>query len=127
SSFGNGYTKRANKRAGQRCDARKRRGGYRPALEQLEQRELLDVAGSRYVGQLYRELLQREVAAAELQPWTALLDHGSSRTQVARLIAGSQEFQAQLVQGLYNQYLHRAAEPVGLNGFVPLLTRGGTV
>ena len=59
-------------------------------------------------------------AAVDPSGQTALanaLNSGTSRTQIAELIFNSPEFKADLVQNLYQQYLHRSPDPGGLQAF----------
>jgi len=81
----------------------------------------------RFVGQLYLHLLQRTVDGAGLATWTAALDQGVSRTEVAREIEQGQEWLTDQVQALYEQFLHRNADASGLSTFVTLLSTGGTL
>jgi hypothetical protein len=83
-------------------------------------------ANQRYVGQLYRSLLGRQVDAPGLAYWAGLLDAGASPDQVARDILAGAEARAGAVQALFQQYLHRAADPLGLAYFGDLLGAGGT-
>jgi hypothetical protein len=83
-------------------------------------------ANQRYVGQLYRSLLGRQVDVMGLAYWSSFLDAGASPDQVARGILAGGEAQAAQVQALFQQYLHRAADPLGLAYFGGLLRAGGT-
>ena len=76
-------------------------------LEQLEPRVLLDAANERYVARLYEQILQRQPETAGLAGWTALLDRGHSRQEVAAGIVGSQEHRDQQVQFFYRTLLGR--------------------
>src|SRR5438874_215049 len=85
---------------------------FRPRFEPLEARLVLDTGMNRpFVAQVYRELLQREGSTAELGPWADLLESGTSRTQVVRLMENSTEYQRVVVNGLFNTILHRPADP----------------
>src|SRR5262249_47667373 len=53
-------------------------------------------------------------------------DHGVSPRTVIQAIEGSAEYRTNQVQALYQRYLHRQADPGGLQGFVNFLA-GGTV
>lgn len=64
-----------------------------------------------FVAQVYRDLLKREPEPNGLQFWTGLIDGGLSRQAVVAQIELSQEYRDDVVQGLYQLYLHRAAEP----------------
>src|SRR5207302_10738312 len=62
-----------------------------------------------------------------LATWTTVLGQGVSRTEVAREIEQSQEWRADQIQALYQEFLHRTADASGLNTFVTLLGTGGTL
>jgi S-adenosylmethionine/arginine decarboxylase-like enzyme len=81
----------------------------------------------RFVGQLYASLLRRQPDAGGLADWTAALNRGASRTQVALAIEKSLESRTQQVQALYHQFLHRDVDPSGLNTFVTFLGAGVTL
>ncbi len=81
----------------------------------------------RFVSELYHDLLQRPVDASGLAVWSAQLDQGVSRTQVATAIEGSQEYRTLQVQTAYQKFLHRAADSSGLTTFLNFLNNGGTV
>src|SRR5262249_36091180 len=81
----------------------------------------------RFVGQLYLDLLSRQPDAGGLANWVALLNQGMSRAQVARAIEQSLEARTDQVEVLYQQFLHRSADPSGLNTFVTFLGAGGTM
>src|SRR5438105_4648744 len=87
--------------------------GYRPRLESLENRVLLDVAAEHFVGQLYHDLLGRAAGPAEAAFWANALASGTTRAQLARTIEGSQEYQTVVVQAAYGQFVHRSADPGG--------------
>src|SRR5262249_35667979 len=78
-------------------------------IELLEKRELLSATDDLFVSQVYRDLLHREAGSGELAAWSRLLNEGTSRADVALGVAGSPEYAAGLVRGLYGAYLHRDA------------------
>jgi hypothetical protein len=80
----------------------------------------------RWVAQVYRDLLHREVEPQGLAAWSGLLDAGHSRTEVALDIAESLEYRVDVVQGLYRLFLHRAAEPAIAAADSNFLAVGGT-
>jgi glucose/arabinose dehydrogenase len=84
-------------------------------------------ANERFVTQLYVNLLGRQPDSSGLTSWTAVLNEGMSRTDVALAIEQSQEWRIDQVQALYQQFLRRAADASGLNGFVAFLSAGGTL
>src|SRR5262249_34830619 len=84
-------------------------------------------ADERYVGQLYVNILQRQPEAAGLASWVNDLQEGMTRTTVSLAIEQSPEARTLQVNGLYQQYLHRTADPGGLNALVTFLGTGGTL
>jgi hypothetical protein len=84
-------------------------------------------ANERFITQLYLNLLGRQPDSGGLTSWTAALNQGMSRTDVALAIEQSQEWRIDQVQALYQQFLHRAADASGLNTFVAFLSAGGTL
>src|SRR5262249_23639952 len=59
--------------------------------------------------------------------WVGLLDQGVAPSTVIQAIENSGEYRTNQVQGLYQRYLHRQADPGGLQIFVSFLTTGGTL
>jgi hypothetical protein len=110
----------------------------RPSVEALEERCLLQggpLTNEGFVTQLYRDVLNREPDRGGLTAWTGLLDSGhgqasrpqqDSRAQVAEAFVNSVEYRTDVVQGLYDTLLHRAADPSGLNAWTNFLAQGGT-
>jgi hypothetical protein len=88
---------------------------------------IVGTSNQRFVGQLYQTLLQRPPESGGLAAWTANLDQGVSRANVAMGIEQSEESRTNQVQGLYHQFLHRSADPSGLKTFVTVLRAGGTL
>jgi uncharacterized delta-60 repeat protein len=87
----------------------------------------LPTANQRFVAQVYLDLLGRPADGIGLAQWSNVLDQGTSRAQVVLAIEGSNEFLTDKVQALYAQYLHRLADPLGLNGGVDFLRSGHSV
>jgi hypothetical protein len=79
-----------------------------------------------YVENVYEVLLGR-AADAGAAGWVHLLDTGGSAVSVVTGIESSTEYRTDVVQGLYQHYLHRAADANGLTGFVNSLGSGATV
>jgi hypothetical protein len=102
-----------------------------PSFESLEDRTVLQSglsANQAFVTAAYNDLLQRAPDAAGLAGWTSLLDSGQATTmQVALSIVNSLEFRIDAVQNAYQTFLHRAADPGGLNAFVNFLATGGNI
>jgi hypothetical protein len=80
-----------------------------------------------FLAQIYRDLLQRPIDGAGLVTWGNLLDSGVSRQTVVQDIESSSEYLGVEVQGLFQHYLHRAAEPAAVTGFSALLASGSTL
>ncbi|HLJ93748.1 MAG TPA: DUF4214 domain-containing protein [Gemmataceae bacterium] len=80
----------------------------------------------RFVEQVYFDLLRRSVDPTGLAAWSALLDKGTSRTQVVAAIQNSSEYHALVVGDMYQLVLQRAADPSGLATWVNFLNAGGT-
>jgi hypothetical protein len=81
----------------------------------------------RFVGQVYLDLLQRPVDSSGLAAWTNMLNKGGSRQAMVSQLESSLEYRTDVVKGLYTYFLHRAADPTGLNAFVTSLGGTGTV
>src|SRR5205085_8561058 len=106
------------------CSGRPRRRAAL-LLEPLETRMLLDSGLNRLlVSQVYRDLLGREVEPGGLAFWSGLLDQGVPRFQVVLDIEASLEYQTDLVQEMYQRFLHRDLDPVGQAVFVTALRAG---
>jgi hypothetical protein len=84
----------------------------------------------RFIQEVYRDLLHRAVDASGLAFWTNLLDQGQSRLQVvSSIIAGSMhgELGADLVTGIFEKYLGRDPDPVGLAFWVGIISQHETI
>jgi autotransporter-associated beta strand protein len=80
-----------------------------------------------YVAQVYRDLLNREADQGSLAAWSSYLDRGIlNRVQVAASIESSTEYRSDVVDAFYVHYLHRHADPAGLNTFVNAMAFGMT-
>jgi hypothetical protein len=89
-----------------------------------------------FVQGLYREVLGRSGSSAEWAPWTTALDSGRLTAEQAALqfltaleydtdlVDGGPVHYAPMWQGFYSGFLHRAAEPAGLSGWVGALQGG---
>src|SRR5262245_46457044 len=103
----------------------KGRTPFRPALEQLEGRVVPSAANQAFVGGLYQHILDQPFDPVGGPSWVQRLDNGMlSRFQVTLSFETSLRGATIQVEAAYQQYLHRAADPVGLNTYVPLLTNG---
>jgi Right handed beta helix region/Domain of unknown function (DUF4214) len=83
-------------------------------------------ANGAYVENLYETLLGR-TADAGGAGFVTFLNNGGSRATVVADIIQSTEYLTIEVQQLYVTYLHRAADPGGLQHFVSVLKSGGTI
>jgi hypothetical protein len=100
----------------------------RLALEKLEDRTTPTVAANGlYVSSLYQGLLGREADPAGLAYFTANLDAGGSRTQVAQVIATSNEALAYDVNQFYVALLGRSVDTPSLGYWLGGLKAGGTL
>jgi hypothetical protein len=79
-----------------------------------------------YVGDLYRQILERDAEPAGLALWASLLKAGTPRATVVQAIWDSPEHRGLEVDQLYATYLHRAADPQGRASWVNALLHGMT-
>ena len=91
-----------------------------------------------FLAEVYHDLLHREIDPLGLSVWGSLLDAGMSRPAVVAMIEdspvsrngqpnGIPEYRRVQVNDLFLQYLHRNADPQGLEYFSGLLEAGDTV
>jgi hypothetical protein len=78
-----------------------------------------------FLNALYQDALSRTVDSGSRAALDQALNSGMTRGQVASVIWASDEYHADLIQGYYRRFLHRAADSTGLNGFVVFLRQGG--
>lgn len=83
-------------------------------------------ANQRFVAALFRDLLGRAAEPQAIQYWGGQIDAGQSRLATTLAIEMSQEYRNDVVQALYQQYLHRAADPAALAAGSAVLASGGT-
>jgi hypothetical protein len=96
-------------------------------LEELETRQVPTVfANQTYVATLYQGLLGRPVDGSGLAYWSAALNTGTSRAQVAQDILSSDEFLGREVQLFYKTLLGRDADDAGLASWVGQLQSGAS-
>lgn len=79
-----------------------------------------------FLNALYQDLLNRLPDDIGRASFTSLLDGGTSRDNVARIILSSLEYRRVLVESFYQRFLHRPADGGGLNSFVTSLGEGQT-
>jgi hypothetical protein len=78
-----------------------------------------------WVTKLYTDVLGRPAGTAEVAYWTATLDTGSRRDQVAMGFLLSTERLTTVVNGHYQALLGRGIDPSGQTTWVGILQRGG--
>ncbi len=96
--------------------------------------ELSLTAAQKTVYRLYGATLAREPDIAGLAGWVSQLAGGAALASITNGFIGSPEFvaaygalnSAQFVAQLYNNVLHRAPDPAGLDGWVSLLDGGAS-
>lgn len=81
---------------------------------------------SRYVGQLYQEILKRSPTSGDLSYWTGVLNQGASAFDVAQAIASSPEYRSLQIKQYYVTYLDRQADQGGMNFYLAFMAAGGT-
>jgi predicted outer membrane repeat protein len=79
-----------------------------------------------FVEGLYETILNR-VADPGSSGFVKLLDQGGSPSTVIAFLENSTENRTNQVNALYHRYLHRNADPAGLQGFIAFLQHGGTI
>ncbi|HEV3343343.1 MAG TPA: DUF4214 domain-containing protein [Pirellulales bacterium] len=87
-------------------------------------------ANERFISEVYRDLFHREVDAAGLAFWNNLLDQGQSRLQVATAIIATSmpgELGADLVTGMYEKFLGRTPDALGLAFWVDIVSHRETI
>lgn len=77
-----------------------------------------------FVTWVYSDLFHRTPDAGGLAAWTQALLTGTPRVAVANSITGSDEYRTRLIQGVYEHYLGRAAEPAGLSYWLGRMSAG---
>lgn len=81
----------------------------------------------RFIIEVYRQLLGRQVDAGAAAYWKSFLDNGGSREQMTLNIEGSLEHRADEVRAVYRKYLQRDPDAGGWQYFTQQLGEGGTV
>jgi hypothetical protein len=102
----------------------------------LEQAQMFIVASPEYfltrgggtndgfLNALYLDAFQRGIDPIARTTFNQLLAGGVSRDVLVTAIFGSPEYLQDLIQGHYNQFLHRTADPGGLSAFLTARQRG---
>jgi len=99
-------------------------GGSISAPTTIAVREQHAPANLAYLTGLYRDLLHRPIDPVGQAGWGQALDAGATFDAVAQDIVGSREYQGNLIDAYYVQYLDRHAETTGLNAWVDLMQNG---
>jgi hypothetical protein len=103
------------------------RPGANPSIGAFEPQFNLGTSPNQvFVESLYETLLNR-TADPGAAGWVAQLNQGLPRSSVVSAIEASAEYRNIQVQALYQRYLHRQADTVGLSNFVNALGAGFTV
>lgn len=103
------------------------RGGFALFLELLEDRCVPTGGLSLHqslVTQLYQDVLGRLPDAPGLAYWSAALDKGATRSDVAGQLIQTPEALARVLDNLYQSSLGRQADADGSAAFLPLLAQG---
>lgn len=83
-------------------------------------------ANQQFIVQVYHDLLRRNAEPQALQYWAGLIASGQPRAVVVLEIEQSQEHLNDVVNGLFQLYLHRAADSAALTADTAFLASGGT-
>jgi hypothetical protein len=76
-----------------------------------------------FVIQLYRDLLGRQADPGSLIAWTNAMNAGLSQAAVVAAFQSSLEYQAHVIDSLYETYLGRHVDPLGLSNDLQFLAR----
>jgi uncharacterized protein GlcG (DUF336 family) len=78
-----------------------------------------------FLDALYADLVGHPADPTTRGELSRALAHGLSRTVVAGAVLNSPAHQQQIVEGIYERFLHRPADPQGLSGGAAFLRHGG--
>ena len=84
----------------------------------------------RFIQEIYRDLFHRQVDTTALPYWANFLDHGQSRLQVVSAIIATAmpgELGADLVTGMFEKYLGRDPDSIGLAFWVGIVSKKETI
>jgi hypothetical protein len=93
-------------------------------LERCEERVVLSAAGTDFVTALFNDILNRAPNQTGLDNFNSLLHHGASPESVAASIWDSPEHRGIQVDGFYQTFLHRAADPDGRQMWIDTMVAG---
>jgi hypothetical protein len=97
------------------------KSSYRPAIEQLENRELLNATPEQLVTRFYGDLLQRQPDTGGLAYWTKQLQVSGNAANVVSGIEATTEFLARYVDQRFEALLGRSADSQAKEYFVHFL------
>jgi hypothetical protein len=100
----------------------------RPSVEALEDRLVPAVTNAQFVNNVFLTVFHRPAEAAAQQGFGAALDQGTlTRQQFLQQIEKTPEYQANVVQALYQQILKRPAEAGAVTYWSNFLAKGGSI
>ena len=79
-----------------------------------------------WVGQIYRDVLKREIRPDEEAYWTGVFNSGATRLLVAQEIMSSDEYHAVYIQNAFQTLLHNPANPTDVSNYLALYHAGWT-
>jgi hypothetical protein len=100
---------------------------FRPLIEQLESRELLNATPDQQVTRFYGDLLGRKPDPAGLSFWSGQLQATGNAATVVASIEATPEFLGRFVDQQFQQFLGRSADTQAKQYFVRLLQSGSNV
>jgi hypothetical protein len=83
-------------------------------------------ADAPYIQALYRDILGRTPAPAELAGWAQFQASGGTPSQIASAFVDSPEHRAQLIEQAYQAYLGRPPAPAEVGGWLAFLSASST-
>jgi len=81
-------------------------------------------ADERFIGELYRVLLDREAESTGFAYWDNLMSGGTTQTQVIQSIEKSLEFEIDMGNELYEHYLNRTMDATSVTAVTTALSTG---
>jgi len=98
------------------------RQSYRPKVEGLENRQLLDATS--VAQSIFTALMSRPPDAQSLTALAGQLGAGLSPSALASSLVNSTEFRSGIVENFYTNFLNRPGDAAGLNAWANLLGSG---
>jgi len=96
---------------------------HRPTIDALESRDLLSLTNQLLSINYYRDILGRAAFSTEVTNWSLALDGGAAPAAVAGAFVSSPEYANSFVDGYFQSYLMRRADPSGLASLAGALVR----